>query len=356
MDAATRRDTTVVAGPDRQRVGSTRTGAGVPSRCGWRSAARVSAAGSAPRNEPVVASGSPVTSRSEPVPQSWSSRREVASTDSWWSSTATSRQRERSAASRSASPASSDAASSTMPAGSNAPGVRSAVTSRYSRITSAAATHSCRPRWRPIRARSSGSSPRSSARMSSSRSSARSPLSRNAGRTCSGQSGTAPSPARWPSTSSRSTVSCSGPEISRGLGSPASTAARRISPNAYEAGVRASGSPTASGPTCASRAVTRSRSAAAASRDGASTSTFEGSSPSRATRATTDSTSVVVLPVPGAPTSTSGPLPARRATTSAWTASSSGGSTAPGRAAHEAQRRGGGRHAPIPPQRPDSAA
>ena len=81
-----------------------------------------------------------------------------------------------------------------MPAGSNAPGVRSAVTSRYSRITSAAATHSCRPRSRPIRARSSGSSPRSSARISSSRSSARKPLSRNAGRTCSGQSGTAPSP------------------------------------------------------------------------------------------------------------------------------------------------------------------
>ena len=253
-----------------------------------------------------------------PGPATTPSSRAAAAVISWASSTTTSLVLSRIRSSASGSSSSRSAAAPRIHAGSYAPGAERAVTWSYSASTCAAASHSGRPWVRPSAARSWASRPCSTARMSRSRSSPRNPRVGSASWTRSGQAGPRLSPRRWPSRRSRRMTSCSGPLSRRGVGSPRRAAAWRRTPKPKDWWVRASGSVEVR----ATRAVTRSRRDAAASRDDASSRHWSGSSSPASTRPTTTSTAVVVLPVPGAP-STRSTLP--RWSTAACCRSSRGG-------------------------------
>ena len=306
--------------PHRYDVDSTRVGASGHAETNRR--------GSAPRKVWVAASGSPSSTRSAPPPATTTcSSRRAAGVSSWASSTTTSRSpaRRRSSASRSVSRWS--AAAPRIQAGSKAPGADRAVTSSYSRSTSAAATHSGRSWAWPSRARSSGSRPSSTARISRSRSSPRKVRVGRARCTDGGHGGAADSPAACPASSSPRMTSCSGPLSSRGVGSPARAAASRRMPKPSDWWVRASGVVVVP----PSRAVTASRSRAAASRVGASRRQPSAVASPSSTRWATTSTATVDRPVPGAPsTRSTGP---RCSTTARWLASSTGalGATVTGR-------------------------
>ncbi len=184
---------------------------------------------------------------------------------------------------------------------------RSASTATYSRRKRAAAGQSARPSFSPSRARSTGPTPRSAARISRSRSWPANARVRRAGRRSVGQpTGSSSGSSPTTSSSSRMIRSCSGPVSSRGDGSPRSAAARRSNPKAYAGKVRTSGSRSTRWPSCAIRASMRCRSAVAPRRPKVSTRIRSGSTPS-ATRAATASTSVLVLPVPGPPSTSIGP-------------------------------------------------
>ena len=87
------------------------------------------------------------------------------------------------------------------------------------------------PRRRPSAARSAPARPRSIARISRSRSSPANAAGRQRRARAPAGQGERPL-ARSPATSSRSMRSCSGPDSSRGVGSPSATAAMRSTPNA----------------------------------------------------------------------------------------------------------------------------
>ena len=200
----------------------------------------------------------------------------AAGVSSWASSTTTSRSPARSRSSASGSASRWSAAAPRIQAGSKAPGADSAVTSSYSRSTCGGG-HPLGPvvlapqPGEVVGVEAAARRPASAGRAAR-RGSVRVGSAR---RTDSGHGGAGDSPAAWPASSSPRMTSCSGPLSSRGAGSPTRAAASRRMPKPRHWWVRASGLVVVP----PSRAVTASRSRAAASRVGASSRHCVGARP-----------------------------------------------------------------------------